>query len=63
MRWRVKPRAALKESEGKIDGWADHANGFISGTKFHCRRTRLVGFSLEVQVTEDDIPSTDAKAA
>jgi hypothetical protein len=35
----------------------------MSGTKFHCRRTRLVGFRLEVQVTEDDIPSTDAKAA
>jgi hypothetical protein len=35
----------------------------MSGTNFHYRRADWVGFRLEMHVTEDDIPSADAKAA
>jgi hypothetical protein len=35
----------------------------MSGTKFHYRRARLVGFRLEMHMTDDDMPPADAKAA
>jgi hypothetical protein len=35
----------------------------MSGTKFHYRRARLHGFRLEMDMTEDDMPSADDEAA
>jgi hypothetical protein len=35
----------------------------MSGTKFHYRRARLDGFRLEMNMTEDDMPPADDKAA
>jgi hypothetical protein len=35
----------------------------MSGTKFHYRRARLHGFRLEMNMTEDDMPSADDEAA
>jgi hypothetical protein len=35
----------------------------MSGAKFHHRRARLHGFRLEMNMTEDDIPPPDDKAA
>jgi hypothetical protein len=35
----------------------------MSGTNFHYRRADWVSFRLEMHVTEDDIPSADAKSA
>jgi hypothetical protein len=36
---------------------------FMSATKFHYRRSRLHGFRLEMNMTEEDMPTADAKAA
>jgi hypothetical protein len=35
----------------------------MTGTKFLYRRARLHGFRLETDLTEDDMPLADAKAA
>jgi hypothetical protein len=35
----------------------------MSGTKFHYRRARLVGFRLEMNLTQDEMPLADTKAA
>jgi hypothetical protein len=35
----------------------------MSGTKFHYGRARLLGFRLEMNMTEGDTPPADAKAA
>ena len=35
----------------------------MSGTRFHYRRARLLGFRLEINMTEDDLPPEDANSA